>query len=51
MATVRALYERQIYVQPGSNWGMPTFVRVSVGASRDLEAFLDAVRDLGRGGA
>jgi histidinol-phosphate aminotransferase len=46
MGMVRALYERQIYVQPGANWGMPTFVRISVGTTDDNDAFLDAVKDL-----
>ena len=43
---VRALFNKRIYVQPGSNWGMPTFMRVSVGTAKDNKAFLDAVREL-----
>jgi histidinol-phosphate aminotransferase len=42
---VRALFERRIYVQPGSNWGMPNFMRVSVGTTQDNEAFLGAIRE------
>ena len=43
---VRALFERQIFVQPGSNWGMPTFMRISVGTTRDNETFLNAISEL-----
>jgi len=43
---VRALFERRIYVQPGSNWGMPNFMRVSVGTPTDNAAFLEAIREL-----
>jgi len=43
---VRALFKKQIFVQPGSNWDMPTFMRVSVGTAQDNEAFLEAVREL-----
>jgi histidinol-phosphate aminotransferase len=43
---VRALFKKRIFVQPGSNWGMPNFMRVSVGTAPDNEAFLAAVREL-----
>ena len=43
---VRALFNKRIFVQPGGNWGMPNFMRVSVGTARDNKAFLDAVRGL-----
>jgi histidinol-phosphate aminotransferase len=43
---VRSLREKQIFVQPGSNWGMPTFIRVSVGTAEDNETFLEAIRKL-----
>jgi histidinol-phosphate aminotransferase len=43
---VRSLQDRQIFVQPGAKWGMPTFMRISVGTSRDNEVFLDAIRAL-----
>jgi len=43
---VRALFEKRIYVQPGSNWGMPNFMRVSVGTPTDNAAFLEAIREL-----
>lgn len=43
---VRSLRERKVFIQPGSNWGMPTFIRVSVGTAADNRAFLDALRDV-----
>ena len=43
---VRALFNKRIFVQPGGNWGMPNFMRVSVGTARDNKAFLGAVRGL-----
>ena len=43
---VRALFERQIFVQPGSNWGMPTFMRISVGSPNDNSTFLRAIHEL-----
>ncbi len=43
---VQSLYERQIYVQPGFNWDMPNFMRVSVGTTRDNETFLNAIREI-----
>lgn len=43
---VRSLRERKILVQPGSNWEMPTFMRISVGTAGDNEGFLEAVGDL-----
>jgi histidinol-phosphate aminotransferase len=51
MPMVRALYDRQIYVQPGADWDMPTFMRVSVGTTGDNEAFLEALRELTKGGS
>lgn len=42
---VAALFKKRIYVQPGSNWGMPNFMRVSVGTTQDNEAFLGAIRE------
>jgi len=48
---VRALFKKRIFVQPGSNWGMPTFMRVSVGTSADNEIFLDAIRGIVEGGS
>jgi histidinol-phosphate aminotransferase len=43
---VRSLRERKVYIQPGSNWGMPTFIRVSVGTTEDNRAFLGAIREV-----
>ncbi len=43
---VRSLRERRVYVQPGSNWDMPTFIRVSVGTAADNRAFLEALREV-----
>ncbi len=43
---VRGLRERRIFVQPGSNWKKPTFMRISVGAAGDNQKFLSAVEDL-----
>ncbi len=45
-ALVRNLRERRILVQPGSNWGKPTFMRISVGTAADNEKFLEALRGL-----
>ncbi len=45
-AIVRELQEKKIFVQPGAKWGMPTFMRVSVGTKKDNETFLDAVREI-----
>lgn len=43
---VTSLRERNIFIQPGSNWGMPTFVRVSVGTKDDNEGFLAALGEV-----
>ena len=45
-AVVRALRTRKIFVQPGAKWGMPTFMRISVGTRDDNEVFLEALREL-----
>ncbi len=42
---VRSLYNQQIYVRPGSFWGMPNFMRISVATARDNETFLKAIRN------
>jgi histidinol-phosphate aminotransferase len=41
----RSLYERKVYVRPGVVWGMPNFLRISVGATHDNGAFLEAIRE------
>jgi histidinol-phosphate aminotransferase len=46
MELVRTLYEQQIYVRPGEVWGMPNFMRISVGTARDNETFLNAIGEL-----
>ena len=40
------LFRRGIYVQDGGGWGLPTFLRVSVGLSADHEALFTALRGL-----
>jgi len=47
---VRKLYERQIYVRAGEIWGMPDFMRISVGTKHDNQAFLQAVREISGSG-
>lgn len=43
---VRDLQARRIFVQPGAKWGMPTFMRISVGTGRDNATFLNAIREI-----
>jgi len=43
---VRRLQDREIFVQPGAKWGMPTTMRISVGTEDDNGAFLTAVGEL-----
>ena len=43
---VRSLYKKQIYVRPGAFWGMPDFMRISVGTAHDNETFLTAIGEL-----
>ena len=43
---VRSLRERKVYIQPGSNWDMPNFIRASVGTAADNRAFLEALREV-----
>ncbi len=43
---VRSLRERRVFIQPGSNWDMPTLIRVSVGTAADNLAFLEALREV-----
>ena len=50
MAMVRSLYERQIYVRPGEIWGMPDFMRISVGTKHDNGVFLNAIREISGSG-
>jgi histidinol-phosphate aminotransferase len=47
---VRSLYNRQIYVRDGVFWGMPEFMRISVGTTRDNQTFLDALSEILGGG-
>jgi len=37
------LAKRNVYVQDGSAWDMPTYLRVSVGLADENEAFLEAL--------
>jgi histidinol-phosphate aminotransferase len=43
---VRSLQKKQIFVQPGAKWGMPTFMRISVGTGEDNDGFLEAIREM-----
>lgn len=43
---VKWLRERKVFIQPGSNWGMPTFIRVSVGTAADNRVFLEVLREV-----
>jgi histidinol-phosphate aminotransferase len=43
---VRRLAQRRIFVQPGSTWGMPTFMRISLGKRQENEVFLRVIREL-----
>lgn len=40
------LFRRGIYVQDGGGWGLPTFLRVSVGLSADHQALFAALREI-----
>jgi histidinol-phosphate aminotransferase len=46
ISLVRSLSERQIYVRPGKVWGMPNFMRISVGTAPDHEKLIDAVSEI-----
>ncbi len=46
LPTAWALFRRGIYVQDGGGWGLPTFLRISVGRSPDHEAFFRALREV-----
>lgn len=43
---VKRLRERKVFIQPGSNWDLSTFIRVSVGTKADNRAFLDVLREV-----
>jgi histidinol-phosphate aminotransferase len=43
---VRSLQRKQIFVQPGAKWGMPTCMRISVGTGEDNEIFLESIREI-----
>ena len=49
ISMVRSLYERQIYVRPGRVWGMPNFMRISVGTTQDHEKLLNTIREISSG--
>ena len=40
------LHRRNIHVQDGGNWGLPTFLRVSVGLASENDAFLAAAAEV-----
>lgn len=46
LPVARDLYRRNIYVQDGGGWGLPTFLRVSVGLPADNDAFLAAAGEI-----
>ena len=46
LPVVWELFRRGIYVQDGAGWGLPTFLRISVGLSEHHEALLGALREI-----
>ena len=40
------LFHRGIYVQDGGGWGLPTFLRISVGLTEDHQALCAALRNI-----
>ncbi len=46
LPVVRELFRRGIYVQDGAGWGLPTFLRISVGLSEHHQALLGALREI-----
>ncbi len=46
LPVVWELFRRGIYVQDGAGWGLPTFLRISVGLSEHHQALLGALREI-----
>ncbi|MCY3746691.1 MAG: histidinol-phosphate transaminase [Acidobacteria bacterium] len=46
LPVVWELFRRGIYVQDGAGWGLPTFLRISVGLSGHHQALLGALREI-----
>ena len=46
LPVVWELFRRGIYVQDGAGWGLPTFLRVSIGLSEHHQAFLTALAEI-----
>ena len=46
LPVVWELFRRGIYVQDGAGWGLPTFLRISVGLPEHHQALLGALRDI-----
>ena len=46
LPVVWELFRRGIYVQDGAGWGLPTFLRISVGLSEHHQAVLGALREI-----
>lgn len=46
LPVVWELFRRGIYVQDGAGWGLPTFLRISVGLSEHHQALLGALREV-----
>ena len=49
LPVVWELFRRRIYVQDGAGWGLPTFLRISVGLSGHHQALLGALREIRAG--
>ena len=49
LPVVWELFRRGIYVQDGAGWGLPTFLRISVGLSEHHQALLRALREIRAG--
>ena len=46
LPVVWELFRRGIYVQDGAGWGLPTFLRISVGLSEHHQALLSALQEI-----
>ena len=46
LPVVWELVRRGIYVQDGAGWGLPTFLRISVGLSEHHQALLGELREI-----
>ena len=46
LPVVWELFRRGIYVQDGAGWGLPTFLRISVGLSEHHQVLLAALGEI-----